>query len=40
VREEGGKTITFRFNYQDYTKGKDLHKNIRLKPGDNIAVPE
>lgn len=40
VRDEGGKPRTFIFNYQDYMKGKDLQKNIRLKPGDNIVVPE
>jgi polysaccharide export outer membrane protein len=41
VREEGGgKTNTFYFNFQDFQKGKDLRKNIPLKPGDQIVVPE
>lgn len=40
IRDEGGKTNTFPFNWQDFQKGKDLGKNIRLKPGDRIVVPE
>jgi polysaccharide export outer membrane protein len=40
VRTEGGKTTTSTFNYQDFQKGKDLQKNILLKPGDRIVVPE
>ena len=40
IRDEGAKTNTFQFNWQDFQKGKDLHKNIPLKPGDRIVVPE
>jgi len=42
VRDEGGKTNTYYFNYQDFSKGKrsELPKNILLKPGDRIVVPE
>src|SRR5215207_7640458 len=40
VRDEGGKTNTFQFNYQDFSRGRDLRKNIPLKPGDRIVVPE
>ena len=27
------------FNYNDYLKGKNIDKNIQLKPGDHIVVP-
>jgi len=41
-RDENGKTNTFTFNYQDFSRGKPdaLRKNIPLKPGDRIVVPE
>jgi polysaccharide export outer membrane protein len=39
MRTEGGKTMTFKFNYKDVTKGKKLEQNIELKPGDTVVVP-
>jgi polysaccharide export outer membrane protein len=39
LRNENGKQSTFRFNYQDVTKGKNLAQNIELKPGDTVVVP-
>lgn len=39
MREEGGKTRSFKFNYKDVAKGKKLEQNIQLKPGDTVVVP-
>jgi polysaccharide export outer membrane protein len=39
VRRDGGKEVTFRFNYEDVMKGKNLAQNIELKPGDSVIVP-
>lgn len=39
VRTEGGKTVSYRFNYKDVSKGKRLEQNIELKNGDTIIVP-
>ena len=39
IRNENGKQITFRFNYDDVMKGKNLSQNIELKPGDSVLVP-
>ena len=39
LRNENGKQSTFRFNYQDVTKGKNLAQNIELRPGDTVVVP-
>ncbi|MGH9348921.1 MAG: polysaccharide biosynthesis/export family protein [Vicinamibacterales bacterium] len=39
MREEGGKTRSFKFNYKDVSKGKKLEQNIQLKPGDTVVVP-
>ena len=39
VREEGGRTVRFPFNYKDVSKGKNLQQNITLKDGDVIIVP-
>jgi polysaccharide export outer membrane protein len=39
VREEGGKTVSFKFNYKDVSKGKNLRQNINLKNGDVVIVP-
>jgi len=38
-RQEGGKTLSFPFNYNDVTAGKELQMNIELKRGDVIFVP-
>ena len=39
LRNENGKQTTFKFNYADVTKGKNLAQNIELKPGDTVVVP-
>jgi polysaccharide export outer membrane protein len=39
LRNENGKQTTFRFNYKDVTKGKNLAQNIELRPGDTVVVP-
>jgi polysaccharide export outer membrane protein len=39
MRTEGSQTKSYRFNYKDVTKGKNLQQNILLKPGDTIVVP-
>jgi polysaccharide export outer membrane protein len=39
IRREGGKEVHLRFNYKEYTSGKNLEQNILLKPGDTIVVP-
>ena len=39
IRKEGGKDVSFRFNYEDVIKGKNLTQNIELKPGDTVVVP-
>jgi polysaccharide biosynthesis/export protein len=39
VRKENGKDVSYRFNYEDVMKGKNLSQNIELKPGDTVIVP-
>ena len=39
MRTEGGEQRSFRFNYSEFAKGKNLAQNILLKPGDIIVVP-
>ena len=39
LRVEQGRTQSFRFNYKDVSKGKNLNRNIQLKPGDTVVVP-
>lgn len=39
VRKVDGEDRTFKFNYNDFAKGKNLKQNIELKPGDQIVVP-
>jgi len=39
IRTENGKQKKIKFNYSRVSKGKDLDKNILLKPGDTIIVP-
>jgi polysaccharide export outer membrane protein len=39
MRTENGKPVSFKFNYKDVSKGKNLKQNIELKPGDTIIVP-
>ena len=39
VRPEGGRQVTFPFDYAAVLKGTKLQQNILLKPGDTIVVP-
>jgi len=39
IRNQNGHQKTFKFNYTQVAKGKNLDQNIRLKPGDTIVVP-
>jgi len=39
MRKENGKDISFKFNYNDVKKAKNLSQNIELKPGDTVIVP-
>ena len=38
VRTENGKERRFKFNYNDYVRGKNTEQNIKLVPGDMIIV--
>lgn len=38
IRQEAGKNIPFKVNYDDLSKGKNLSQNIQLKPGDQVIV--
>jgi len=39
LRTENGRTLSFKFNYRDVSKGKSLEQNILLRPGDTVVVP-
>jgi len=39
LRHENGKQKRIKFNYKRVSRGKDLEKNIVLRPGDTIIVP-
>jgi polysaccharide export outer membrane protein len=39
MRIENGKPLSYRFNFQEVLKNKNLKQNIELKPGDTIIVP-
>lgn len=39
LRQEGGKTLTFKFDYDDVVEGKHLEQNIVLLRGDVVVVP-
>lgn len=39
MRTENGKSTSYRFNYKDIVKNKNLRQNIELKPGDTVIVP-
>lgn len=39
MREEQGRTRSFKFNYKDVSRGKNLQQNIALQPGDTVVVP-
>jgi polysaccharide export outer membrane protein len=38
-RTDNGKALSFKVNYNDLERGKNLQQNILLKPGDTIVVP-
>jgi polysaccharide biosynthesis/export protein len=39
MRIENGRTVAYRFNYRDVSRGRNLRQNIELKPGDTVVVP-
>jgi polysaccharide export outer membrane protein len=39
LRNQAGKVQTFKFNYKDVSRGKNLEQNILLFPGDTVVVP-
>jgi polysaccharide export outer membrane protein len=39
MRQQGGRTLSFKFNYNEVSKGKKLEQNIQLHPGDTVVVP-
>jgi polysaccharide export outer membrane protein len=39
LRSDGGKQQSYRFNYKEVSKRKNLQQNIELRPGDTIVVP-
>ncbi len=39
IRSSNGQEQTFKFNYNDVKKGKNLRQNILLKPGDTVVAP-
>ena len=39
IRESHGRQIALKFNYGKVANGRDLEKNIHLKPGDTVVVP-
>jgi polysaccharide export outer membrane protein len=39
MRVEQGKPMSYRFNYKDVLRRKNLKQNIELLPGDTIIVP-
>lgn len=39
LRNAGGASALFKFNYQDVLNGRHLEQNIELKPGDTVIVP-
>ena len=39
IRHEPGQQVSFKFNYKEVSKRKNLWQNIELKPGDTVVVP-
>lgn len=39
MRNENGKATSYRFNYKELAKNKNLKQNLELKPGDIVIVP-
>jgi polysaccharide export outer membrane protein len=39
IRNDHGRTVTLKFNYDDVSRGKGLEQNVQLQPGDTVVVP-
>jgi polysaccharide biosynthesis/export protein len=39
LRNENGKEVALKFNYNDVKRGRNLQQNVELRPGDTIIVP-
>jgi polysaccharide biosynthesis/export protein len=39
MRTENGQPKSFKFNYRDVSRGRNLEQNIMLQPGDTVVVP-
>jgi polysaccharide export outer membrane protein len=39
LRTENGQPVSYRVNYKELARGKNLKQNIELRPGDTIVVP-
>lgn len=39
MRVEKGEPVSYRFNYEEVSRRKNLKQNIALKPGDTVIVP-
>lgn len=39
MRNDKGTIKSFKFNYKDIARGKNLEQNIPLQPGDTVVVP-
>ncbi len=39
IRVEKGQPVSYRFNYDEVKKRRNLKQNIELKPGDQVIVP-
>jgi polysaccharide export outer membrane protein len=39
MRTEDGQPQSYRFNYKDVIRRRNLKQNIELKPGDTVVVP-
>jgi polysaccharide export outer membrane protein len=39
VRKENGRNVSYRFNYSEVKRRRNLTQNIELKPGDTVIVP-
>jgi len=39
LRRQDGREVTFRFDFRDIKRGKDLEQNIILQSGDVVVVP-
>lgn len=39
IRQENGQTVKLKFNYREFTKGKNLGQNIPILAGDIVVVP-